>query len=336
MQIDKQELQHALEIVKPGLSNREIIEQSTSFAFLDGKVVTYNDEMSIAHPVEGLEIEEGAVQAEELYKFLSRVKSDTIELEISDNEIKIVAGKSEAGLTLHSQVLLPLEELGRKGKWKELPEDFTEALKFTAPTCSNDMSNPAITCVHVRDDGIVEATDNFRVTYYEIDSLGLPSFLLPASVANQLAKYDITQIARGEAWSHYKTAEGSEISCRKFSAEFPETGHLIDIEGSAITFPEELQEVIDRVAVFAKRDLSLDEEITIEVDQNRMIVSAQSDVGWSREEVPGKVENLKLKFAINPDFLSSILQKKYTAEIDGDRLRFDGDNWIHVVAMQVK
>ena len=63
MQINRQNLQKALEIVKPGLSNKEIIEQTTSFAFIDGKVVTYNDEISICHPVEGLTLE-GAVKAD--------------------------------------------------------------------------------------------------------------------------------------------------------------------------------------------------------------------------------------------------------------------------------
>jgi len=39
MKINKKELKEALEIVKPGLANKEMIEQSTSFAFLKGKVI---------------------------------------------------------------------------------------------------------------------------------------------------------------------------------------------------------------------------------------------------------------------------------------------------------
>ncbi len=65
--ISKKKLQEALEIVKPGLSNNEIIEQTTSFAFIDGRVITYNDELSISCPVEELNVQ-GAVKAEELYQ----------------------------------------------------------------------------------------------------------------------------------------------------------------------------------------------------------------------------------------------------------------------------
>ena len=48
MKINKKELQEALERVKPGLASRELIEQSTSFAFMRDRVVTYNDEISIS------------------------------------------------------------------------------------------------------------------------------------------------------------------------------------------------------------------------------------------------------------------------------------------------
>ena len=46
----KAELIKALEAVRPGLANKEMIEQSTSFAFMKDRVVTYNDEISISYP----------------------------------------------------------------------------------------------------------------------------------------------------------------------------------------------------------------------------------------------------------------------------------------------
>jgi hypothetical protein len=77
--MQRQELIDALETVKPGLAQKEIVEQSSSFAFIDGKVVTYNDEISISHPVEGLKVE-GAVRAEELYQLLHRITRDEVEI----------------------------------------------------------------------------------------------------------------------------------------------------------------------------------------------------------------------------------------------------------------
>jgi len=54
MKINKNELKNALEIVKPGLANKEIIDQSTSFAFMNDCIVTYNDEISVSHPVKDI------------------------------------------------------------------------------------------------------------------------------------------------------------------------------------------------------------------------------------------------------------------------------------------
>src|SRR5690554_5571655 len=123
LQVKKAELQAALEKVKPGLADRELIEQATSFAFMNGRVVTYNDEISISHPVQDLDVE-GAIKAEALYSFLNRVKQDIITIDVDDNQVKIKAGRSKAGLVLEKEVKLPVEEVGEIGKWMPLPEGF--------------------------------------------------------------------------------------------------------------------------------------------------------------------------------------------------------------------
>ena len=51
MKINKQQFIEALELVKPGLAAKEIIEQSTSFVFRAGQVITYNDEVAVHAPV---------------------------------------------------------------------------------------------------------------------------------------------------------------------------------------------------------------------------------------------------------------------------------------------
>jgi len=54
IKVNRVELKEALERVRPGLASKDIIDQATSFAFLKDRVVTYNDEISISHPVKGL------------------------------------------------------------------------------------------------------------------------------------------------------------------------------------------------------------------------------------------------------------------------------------------
>src|SRR5687768_12406403 len=46
MRVDRENLLRALESVTAGLAHREIIEQSGSFVFKDGNVITFNDEIA--------------------------------------------------------------------------------------------------------------------------------------------------------------------------------------------------------------------------------------------------------------------------------------------------
>jgi len=140
---------NALAIVKPGLANSELIEQTTSFAFIEGKVVTYNDEISISHPVPEIKIE-GAIKAEELYHLLNKIKRDEIELEIVGGEVQLKSGKIKAGIVMQKEVILPLDEIEEKSKWKKVPDGFLDCIKFAMGACGRDAVNqPVLTCVHI-------------------------------------------------------------------------------------------------------------------------------------------------------------------------------------------
>ena len=335
MKLNKTELQKALEIVKPGLANKEMIEHSTSFAFMDGKVVTYNDEISLSHPVEGLEIS-GAVPAEELYKLLSKLKKDEVEITVEGNQILLKASsRSQAGLTLQQDIKLPLEEIGDVGKWKPLPEDFTKHVNFAISSCSRDMSRPVLICVHITKEGIVESSDGFRITRCELgEGMPIKTFLLPATSAAQLSKLKPTKIAEGEGWIHFKTEEDTIMSCRIFEDDYPDASPFLEVEGVEITFPKTIVEVLDRVSVFSKRDYFLDEHITLTLEDNRLKISAKSLTGWSKEELNIKYSDESISFDITPYLLMDILQETLTCIICEDRLKFEGAGWVYITVLK--
>ncbi len=74
MKVNKKELMTTLEGVLPGLSKKEITDQGNCFVFKDGKVITYNDEVAVFHPLD-LELE-GAVKAEEFFAILKTVQNE--------------------------------------------------------------------------------------------------------------------------------------------------------------------------------------------------------------------------------------------------------------------
>jgi len=336
MKIDKGTLMNALEIVKPGLASNELIEQSTSFAFMNGRVVTYNDEISISHPIADMDIT-GAIKAEELYKLLGKIKKDTIQIAITDTELRINAGKSKAGLTLQQTIKLPLEELGDLGKWRKIPEKLMLAIATTIFSCSTNSATPKMTCIHVTKEGEVESCDNYRLTQFHTgQKLPIASFLLPASSAKALIGYSVTHISEGQGWVHFKTAEDTIFSCRIFEDDYPDLTAPLTVEGISLQFPKSLKEVLDRAAVFAKREDTADDSVQVDLSADGTLKIGSKDItGWFEESTTIKgYAGDPISFTVNPTFLASLLSKDVPCVVSPNRIKFMGDDWEHVVALQ--
>lgn len=333
--MQRQELLKALEIVKPGLASREIVEQSTSFAFLNGRVVTYNDEISISHPVKGLGVE-GAVSAEELYKLLSKIKRDEITIKTTDNEIRLTAGGAKAGLILQQEIKLPLENVEQQGDWSDLPEGLCDALRLTMFSCSRDVSKPILTCANVREDGYIESSDDWRLTRCKVESMPVSTFLIPAGSVRELVKYDIQQAMAGQGWIHFKTSGDTIFSCRIFEEAFPDITSIMEVKGQEVSFPRAMGEVLERAAIFSKRDHVLEEEAFVTLKDNKVCVKSEGDTGWFEEEINMRYDGSPISFSINPTFLRDIAEKHQTCVISDDRMKFSGDGWEHVVALRVE
>mgnify|MGYP000971985451 CR=1 FL=1 len=334
--MNKATLQKALEQVKPGLASRELIEQSTSFAFMGNRVVTYNDEISISHPIDELDIT-GAVRAEELYKLLAKLSQDEIEIEIGENELVLSAGKAKAGLTLQTEIRLPLLDMSEITDWKPLPEGFIGALEFCIPSASSDMSRPILTCLHIRGNGIIEASDNFRLSSIKTDPMPVnKAFLLPANNAKELIKFPILEMAEGEGWVHFKTEEGTVFSMRIFEGTFPDVdaAGILNVTGPEVTFPQSLPDILERASIFARRDYSLDEEVTVTIENKKLQVDGKSEYGWFNEKANIKYDGEPIAFVISPTFLKDMLGKECICIVGEKSIKFSGENWEHVIQLR--
>jgi DNA polymerase III sliding clamp (beta) subunit (PCNA family) len=334
MLIKRQELLNALEIVKPGLSNKETIPQATFFAFKDGKVITYNDEISISHPVECIDLE-GAVKANELYALLSKIKKDVIELIIDNNELRIESKKAKAGLTLQSEIKLPL--LDKISKWKKLPETFLKYLSLAIPCCANDTSRPILTCIHIGKEGFIEASDSFKMVRCSLDEqMPIDNFLIPAASAIQVIKLNPISIAESKGWIHFKSLNGTIISCRTFEDTYPNTSHVLEGKGTKLTFPKTILDIVERASVFSKREHVLDESIEITIGNNKIEVSSKADCGWFKEEANIAYDKKPICFCITPYLLKDILAETLECIVCENKLKFEGDNWVYVTMLRGK
>lgn len=334
MKINKNDFVRKLEAVKPGLSNKEIIEFSDSFGFVDNTIITYNDFICVKCPID-LDIT-GTVVADRFYKIIQQMKTDkegNISLSIKDDNLIVKANKATAGIPINLEGQISLEELGKiPEKWLKLPKDFQMGIKMSAFSTSTDASQPILTCLNVNKN-VIESNNGERGFKFFLDKKTKTSFLLPAFCVPALLNHPIKKYCVSDNWIHFKTKEGVIISSRMYAdTDFPETDFLFDIKGKKFTFPIELKEVLDRAIIFIGEDE--DQNVTVKVKKKVIEISSKSSSGWFKEKIKNKSKK-EIEFKINPFFLKDILKENMTAIIhQGEELcliKFSSANWQHVI-----
>ena len=329
----RQDLLTALEIVKPGLSRNEQIDQSDSFCIIDGCVITYNDEISISHPVEGLEIDSISVKADVLYNFVKRVKNDEINLEVTETELLVSSGKSKAGLSIETEVRLPIEEIGEHSKFKKLPANFISLAAMAAGACSTLTSEAILMCVNVTENTI-QGSDSYKIVMGNLAGLmPVKPFLIPAKCLTQAIKINPTKIAESEGWILFKNEVGTILSCRVLEEKYPDITPYTKVDGESIVFPDKTLEVLERAQVFSKRENAFDEAVIIEITKKAFNFKAQSDFGWFDESLKSTNTVSGLTFSISPYLLKGILDRTKRGEINEAKLKFEGEDWIYISSL---
>lgn len=333
---NRKNLHAILSAVQPGLSSREIIEQSTCFIFNKGQVLTYNDEIAVSHPID-LELE-GAVQAKELMKLLEKMKDEEIEIETTESEMIVWGMNSETGIKLETKTNVDaiVEVLGKMKGWKDIHEKFWDNVSFCLFSTGRDVTKPLLTCVSCTEKHIM-STDEIRITVCDLDKSGVANLNIPASAMHTLLSYHPTEIALSKGWAHFKNESGAIFSCRTMEGDYPNEKILsiIDnIKGDEVSLPTDLVDALERAGIFATssdQKVASAHRVQIEINNNKLTVRGEGQKGRHKEVSRLRYKGPSLEFEINPDFLRDIL-KHATNMIVGDRaLRFEGENFVHVI-----
>ena len=340
MKVNRVELLKALNLVKAGIAAKEVVEQSTSFVFQAGQVITYNDEIAIHVPLpEGFDLE-GATPAKELLSILSRFKGEEVEIDLDENEIKLKCGRSRAGVRLEATISLPLDELKIPKKWNKLPADFIEGLKSCIPSAARDMTYPILTTLHITPD-YVESSDNNRITRFKLSAGEIKKeMLLPVEAAIALTKISgIAKFAVNDGWAHFTDDSGMVMSCRVSEGDYPNLDQHLEINAvGSIELPGTIHEMLDRAGVFLSSAIDQDNAVRIEVtDKGLMTVRGEGDFGWYEEACRVKWSGKEgVAFSVHPAHLAAILETSKTVQVAEGRIAFSDKKFKHVVALEAQ
>ena len=158
--------------------------------------------------------------------------------------------------------------------------------------------------------------------------------LLPGICPKEMLKIQPKEIAVGGSWVHFRNGD-TILSCRVIAEEYFDTQPHLKIENAQeIIFPQNINELLDRAAVFSKRDHFLDESVMIELTQKRIRVRGESAVGWFEEETITKYTGPEVKFDITPILLKDILNRESKCMLSANKIKFIGENWEYVALLR--
>lgn len=303
------------------------------YAFKDGMVMTFNDEIACRMET-GLDIT-GAVQAQALLGILEKL--DDPELKVRENdkgELEFRGKRKAFGITKDAEIFLPIDKVETPKDWKELSKEFTEAVALVQHCVSTDESRFLLTCIHLHPE-YVESCDNLQIIRVDLKTGLKESILVRGTSLAHITSLAMDKIALTKSWIHFKNQQGLIFSCRRYSEDYPSLDKLIDFKGHSIVIPKGLAAASDRAAVFAT-DKAGDPLMSVTISNGVIRILGEGLSGWYKEVKKVAYEGPPLEFLIAPELLKHISAQYSDAQITDTKLKVLGGSWVYCTVLGQK
>lgn len=332
MQINRAEFLQVLESLQPGLTARDVSDQSSCFAFTGGKVYTFNDEIACRRKSPLGKSIEGAVHAAPLLACLRKMPEETVEILI-EKEKFVIKGKGRRNrICLQADVLMPFDKVEKADEWKELHEDFSEAV-YLASQCveKKDSSNYAACCVHIGKKWI-EATDLSQIIRYRLKTGVKESILIRGTSIRHIVSLDMTEFSESDAWIHFRNPTGLVLSCRRDAQEYEDLSAYLETEGEPLVLPKGLAAAAGAAEVFSAENAD-ETDVRVKIEPGMIRVIGEGITGDYNERKKLKYKGSPMEFCISPKLLADLTTRYNDCQITEEALRVDGGKFIYVVAL---
>lgn len=329
MIVNRESLLNQLELVQPGLSPREIVEQSSCFIFKDGLVQTYNDEIACRHTC--LLSITGAVQAAPLMAILRKMVEEEINVEVGEGELLLQGKKRRAGIHMEMEILLPVDSVEQPTTWKTLNEDFGDAIQIVEQCAGKDESKFATTCIHVHPK-YIEAFDNYQASRYKVKTGFASETLVRRDSLKHIITLGMIEFSETASWVHFKNANGLMLSCRRFIEDYPPLDKILNVTGTKTTLPKGLADAADKAQIFSSENADND-QVTVELRPGKLRVTGQGSSGWFSEVKQLTYDGAPISFLISPKLLMELTKRHNECEIAPGCLKVDGGKFVYVTCL---
>ena len=351
MTINKKLLLESLKNCMPGVdSGNTVLQGSDTFVFHNGRIFSYNDNISVSVPIEQSEMleesVEGAVKADEFFKILSKLPNDEVNFAVSEKSWLLKSGKAKAELTLIDfDYESRLKGIEPSNDWKEIKDDFI----FAIGSCKMENNKSPLSGVFVSGKEVI-STDAYQLNRFTMPETDLPNFWISDNSVNELLKIkNFTSMQLQGNWVHFKTEQGVIFSIKVLNKDnypYDKVVKLLDncnVENAFnATFPENLFDAIDRATAFSM-DMSGHNLIrlvlspkNIEVSSERTSGKYEEKVAWDEGVITEEFEPITIY--VDSSMMSYMAQKSlkfYILVSSGNvppRILFVSDNSKHLLS----
>lgn len=333
--INREILLAALEGVAPGLAAEDKIEQSACYAFQDGEVITFNDEVSCRSP-SGLDKSfKGVLHAKEVLELLRKLPDDEIGLEVKEDKLLIIGKGKRTTLPLEKEIHLQVDVVEKPSEWKKLHDDFAEAVRTVAQCAGRNAAEFMYTCVHITPKW-VEAADrgSGQICRWRLKTGITQSTLVRQSSIKHVTSLGMVEFSETENWIHFRNTNKLMFSCRRFfETEYPDFVDLLNTEGGMATaLPPALAEVAERAAIFSAENTDAN-QLIIELAPGKIRVIGRGVRGEHREWKKIKYEGESMIFLTTPQLLTDLVKKHNQCMIAPERLKVASGRYVYVACL---
>ena len=340
MLLRRDEFLAKLESLRPGLSSKEILEQSASFVFQSGQAYTFNGEVACRCP-SGLEIGfQGAVRADKLLNVLRKRPEEELEIVTKPGSFSITSKERSTEFHAEEEIKLPVSyvQAPDPDSWTSLDDNFAEAVFLAKECAGKDHANFLVTCVHLHPHRI-EATDTCQVICCEVTT-GVEKPLLVRRdsikhlVGLPIDGYSLTQGAGGASWAHYRASTGLVLSfsCWPLETEVNLAKHL-ECSGISLKLPKGVKLAAELAGEFSSENPIETNLVRVDLVKNKILIEGAGITGCHREKKKLDYLGPPVSFYMSPKLLADIADRYTELQVCGnppDRLKVEGDGWKYV------
>ncbi len=241
------------------------------------------------------------------------LESGAVEVEVSEDEARIVSGRSQFSvrtIAAHEfpNIAAPADHVVRLDA-----RAFADALRQVVAAASTDESRPILTGVLMaaEGDGLrLVATDSYRLAVRDLRGISVlaegQSVLVPSNALKELARVlsdDVEQVVLrlGERDASFEVGDISLVT-RLIEGEFPNYRGLIpQSHANRLTVGREpLLDAVRRVSLLAREATP----VRLAMSEGSLeLLAVTQDVGQAQEALDAKYEGSELTVAFNPEYL---------------------------------